>query len=463
MVSEKALQQNKMATAPVGKLLFTMSLPLMLSMVMEAFYNVVDSLFVAHVSENALTAVSLAFPIQLLIIAITVGTAAGVSAILSRLLGAKNRKGVDSVASNGIFLAIMTYLLFLILGLFFTKSYFAWQTSDAEIARLGVDYLTICMVFSFGSVGQVILQRILQSTGKTMLSMVSQLVGAAINIIFDPILIFGLCGFPRMEVIGAAVATVAGQIVAMVIAIYFNLTRNEEVHFHFKGFRPDRKMIVEIYRISAPAIVMQALNSLMALGVNLILIRVSSTMVAAFGIYIKVQGFIFMPAFGLNNGVIAIGAFNYGAKNKKRVDDTFKFGMIYAVAILLAGMVLVHVLATRILFLFDASDELLAIGVPALRIISLGYIFAAFSIIAQGIYQALGNGIYSLIVTLLRVAIFLLPVLYVFVKLFDANNVWWAFILSEVSASIVAALFLKRIYIQKIIPQKVIPAERENI
>jgi putative MATE family efflux protein len=453
-VSEKALPQNKMAVVPVGKLLFTMSLPLMLSMIMEAFYNVVDSLFVAHVSENALTAVSLAFPIQLLVIAVTVGTSAGVGAVLSRSLGARNRKGVDSAASNGVFIASATYLLFLIFGVFFTDIYFAWQTSNAEIARFGADYLSICMIFSFGTVGQVILQRILQSTGKTALSMISQLAGAVINIVLDPILIFGLCGFPRMEVAGAAIATVVGQIAAMGIAIYFNLTKNEEVHFHFKGFRPDRKMIAEIYQISAPAIVMQALNSLMALGVNLILIKISSTMVAAFGIYIKVQGFIFMPAFGLNNGVIAIAAFNYGARSKKRIDDTFRFGMIYAVAILLAGTVLVHLLAARILFLFDASDELLSVGVPALRIISLGYIFAAFSIVAQGIYQALGNGVYSLIVTLLRVAILLLPILYVFVNLFEAYQIWWAFIFSEGGSSIVAAFLLKRIYSQKVIPLK---------
>jgi putative MATE family efflux protein len=429
-----------------------MSLPLMLSMILEAFYNVVDSLFVAHVSEKALTAVSLAFPVQLLIIAVTVGTSVGVGAVLSRSLGARNSKAVDSAAANGIFLALMTYLLFLAFGLFFTKNYFAWQTSDREIARLGTEYLSICMVFSFGSVGQVILQRLLQSTGRTMLSMVSQLVGAAINIVFDPILIFGLCGFPRMEVIGAAVATVAGQIVAMGLAVWFNLAKNKEVRFCFRGFRPDRKMIAEIYRISAPAIVMQTLNSLVVLGVNLILMGISSTMVAAFGVYIKVQGFIFMPAFGLNNGVIAITAFNYGAESKKRIDDTLRFGVMYAILILLTGTVFVHLLAERILFLFDASDELLAVGVPALRIISLGYIFAAFSIIAQGVYQALGNGVYSLIVTLLRTVFFLLPTLYLFVRLFNTNEVWWAFILSEAGTFLIAALLLQRIYRQKIAP-----------
>jgi putative MATE family efflux protein len=452
MFSENELPQNKMATAPVGKLLFKMSVPLMLSMIMEAFYNVVDSMFVAYISEDALTAISLAFPIQLLAIAVMIGTTAGIGAILSRFLGAREGKKVDSAACNGVFLALVTYLLFLIFGLFFTRTYFTWQTANAEISRLGTDYLSICMIYSFGSVGQIVLQRILQSTGKTGFSMISQLVGTIFNIVFDPILIFGLFGFPKMGVPGAAVATVAGQIIAMGIAIYFNLVKNKEVHFSFRGFRPDKEMIAEIYRISAPAIVMQAVNSLMGLGVNLILITISSTAVAAFGICIKMQGFIFMPAFGLNNGVIAIAAFNYGAENKKRIGDTFKFGMIYATTILVAGAALIYVLAPQILFLFDASSEMLSMGVPALRIISLGYIFVSFSIIAQGMYQALGNGVYSLIVTFLRVVIVLLPVLYVFVKLFDTRSFWWAFPLSEAVCSLIAAFLLKRIYSQKVAP-----------
>jgi putative MATE family efflux protein len=449
---ENALPQNKMATAPVGKLLFTMSLPLMLSMVFEALYNVVDSLFVSYVSENALTAVSMAFPIQLLVVAVTVGTAVGINAVLSRLLGERNQKGVDSIAYNGIFLSILTYLLLLLFGLFLTRPYFAWQTSDAEIAQLGVDYLSICLIYSFGAVGQITLQRFLQSTGKTMLSMISQLVGALFNIVFDPILIFGLCGFPKMGVTGAAVATVAGQIIAMGIAIFFNLTKNKEINFHFRGCRPDGRIIAKIYQVGAPAILMQSLNSLMAFGVNFILIKLSSTAVAAFGIYIKVQNFIFMPAFGLTNGVIAITAFNYGARNKKRIDDALKFGMTYAAVILLIGMALTQTLAAPILSLFDASSTLISIGVPALRIISLSYIFAAFIFIAQGFYQALGNGLYSLIVTLLRVVIILLPVLYIFAKLFPLNMIWWAFVLAEVASAVVGAFLLKRIYSQKVVP-----------
>jgi putative MATE family efflux protein len=451
---ENVLPPNKMATEPVGRLLFTMSLPIMLSMIMEALYNVVDSLFVAYVSENALAAVSLAFPIQLLVVSITVGTSVGIGACLSRNLGAHNQRGVDATACNGVFLAILTYAAFLLFGLFLTKAYFAWQTDDPEIYQAGVDYLSLCMIFSLGSVGQITFQRLLQSTGKTMLSMVSQIVGAVFNIVFDPILIFGLFGFPKMGVKGAAIATVAGQIIAFGIAVFFNIAKNKEIHFRFKGFRPDRKVIGEIYHVGAPAIFNQSLNSLMAFGVNFILIKISSTAVAAFGIYIKVQNFVFMPAFGLNNGVIAITAFNYGAQNKKRIDHSIKFGMMYAVTIMLIGTVLMQLLANQLVSLFDASPELLSMGGMALRIICVGYIFAAFTLIAQGVYQALGNGTYSLIITLMRVAVVLLPVLYIFVRIFPLNQAWWAFVLAEGFSAVVGAFLLHRIYTQKVAPIK---------
>jgi putative MATE family efflux protein len=446
---------NKMATEPVGRLLLTMSLPIMFSMIMEALYNVVDSLFVAYVSEKALTAISLAFPIQLLVVSITVGTSVGVGACLSRNLGAHNQKGVDGAAGNGVFLALLTYALFLIFGLFLTKAYFAWQTEDMEIRRLGTEYLSICMILSLGSVGQITFQRLLQSTGKTTLSMVSQFVGAGFNIIFDPILIFGLLGFPKMGVKGAAIATVAGQIIALGIAVFFNLTKNKEIRFRFKGFRPDKKMIAEIYHVGAPAIVNQSLNSLMAFGANFILIRLSATAVAGFGIYIKVQNFIFMPAFGLNNGVIAITAFNYGAKNKKRIDKTMKFGMLYAAGIMVIGMILLLIFAGPLVSLFDASPELQAIGTTAIRIICLSYLFVAFTLIAQGVYQALGNGLYSLIITLMRVVVVLLPVLYIFAQLFAINTVWWAFVLAEGFSALAGAFLLKRIYKQKVVPLKI--------
>jgi putative MATE family efflux protein len=453
---ENAPAQNKMATEPVGSLLLAMSVPLVLSMILEALYNVVDSLFVAHVSENALAAVSLAFPIQLLVLSITVGTCAGIGASLSRRLGAADQPGVNSAAMNGLFLTLLTYIVFLLFGLFLTKAYFAWQTRDPEIYQLGVDYLSICMIFSIGTVGQVTFQRLLQSTGKTTLSMVSQLVGAAFNIIFDPLLIFGLLGFPKMGVKGAAIATVIGQIIALSIALFFNLTKNKEINFRLKGFKPDRKMIGEIYHVGAPAIFNQALNSLMAFGVNLILIQISSTAVAAFGIYIKVQNFVFMPAFGINNAVIAITAFNYGAKNRRRINSSMRYGMIYALCVMVVGALLIQLFARPLVSLFDASPELMAIGVMALRVISLSYIFVAFTLVAQGIYQALGNGVYSLIITLMRVVVVLLPVLYLFVKFLPLNHAWWSFVMAEMFSAIIGAFLLKRIYTQKVTPLAII-------
>jgi putative MATE family efflux protein len=444
------LTENKMGTAPVGRHLLTMSLPLMLSMLFEAFYNVVDSLFVSHVSEKALTAVSLAFPIQLLVVSVTVGTGVGINAILSRSLGEKNQKGVDSAAYNGIFLALLSYIVFLIFGLFLTRAYFTWQSNDPEIVQYGVDYLSICMVFSFGASGQIAFQRLLQSTGRTGLSMVSQLAGAIFNIIFDPILIFGLCGFPAMGTKGAAIATVAGQILALGIAVFFNLAKNKEIHFKFQRVRPSGKMIAEIYKIGIPAIIMQALNSVMAFGVNVILISISSTVVAAFGIYIKVQNFIFMPAFGVNNGVIAMTAYNYGAKNKRRIDETIKYGTIYAGTIMVIGIAIMHFLAAPILTVFDASAELMSIGIVAMRVISLSFIFVALTLIMQGVYNGLGNGMYSLIITLCRVVVILLPVLYIFTKLFTLNTVWRAFVLAEGGSAVVGAFLLKKIYKQKV-------------
>jgi putative MATE family efflux protein len=446
------IPENKMATMPTGKLLFSMSLPLMLSMIMEALYNVVDSLFIARVSEKALTALTLAFPVQLLVVSVTVGTGVGINALLSRQLGAKNRRGVDRTAINGVFLAALTWLLFLAFGLFLTKPYFAWQTADPEIYQAGVEYLSICMIFSFGSVGQILFQRLLQSTGRTGLSMVSQLVGALFNIIFDPILIFGLLGFPKMGVSGAAIATVAGQIIAMGIALFFNTTKNKDVHLRFRSFRPDIRVIGEIYRVGAPAIVNQSLNSLMAFGVNFILIGLSATAVAAFGIYLRIQNFVFMPAFGVNNGVIAIGAFNYGARNKRRIDETVKYGIIIAGTILVTGTVLIQALTVPILKLFDASDTLMDVGSAALRIISLSYIFVAFTLIMHGVCQALGNGLYSLIITLMRVVVVLLPVLFLFVKLFALHQIWWAFVLAEGVSAVAGAFLLKHIYHRKVSP-----------
>jgi putative MATE family efflux protein len=289
--------------------------------------------------------------------------------------------------------------------------------------------------------------------------MVSQLVGAVFNIIFDPILIFGLLGFPKMGVTGAAIATVAGQIIAMGIAIVFNLTKNKDIHFRFRGFRPDAHVIGAIYRVGVPAIINQSLNSVMAFGVNFILIKLSDTAVAAFGIYMRIQSFVFMPAFGVHNGVIAIGAFNYGARNKRRIDGTIKHGIIIAGSILIIGTVLMQALTVPILKLFDASATLMDIGSSAIRIISLSYVFVALTLIMQGVYQALGNGLYSLIITLMRVVIVLIPVLYIFSKIFELNQVWWAFVLAEAFSAMVGAFLLKRIYQEKVKPLQAVERE----
>lgn len=449
-MESEVVQENKMAAAPIGSLLFKMSLPLICSMLFEAFYNVVDSFFLSYVSQNALTAVTLAFPVQLLVVSITVGTTVGVNATLSRLLGQKNQDGVNKAAMNSIFLALITYIAFLLFGLFGVKPYFESQTADKEIQTLGETYLGICMVWSMGASGQITFQKLLQATGRTTLSMASQLIGAIFNIVFDPIFIFGMFGFPKMGVAGAALATVLGQIIALVIAIILNYKYNKEIQFRYKGFRPDGKMIKEIYRIGAPAIVMQALNSVQAFGVNLILMGISTTAVAAFGIYIKIQNFFFMPVFGINNGVIVLTAYNYGAHKKDRIMQTLKYGNLYAEIILCIGIVVFELFAKQIYSAFNASDELLAIGVPALRIICLSFVFVGLTRIWQGFYQGLGNGVYSLILTLSSVVVLLLPVLYLFTKITSLNNVWWAFVIAEAGSALIGFFLLKKIYTERV-------------
>jgi len=450
--AENALPQNKMANEQIPELLLTMSLPIMLSMLLEALYNVVDSLYVARISENALAALTLAFPAQLLVISITVGTSVGINASLSRMLGARDAKGVNCVAGNGIFLAAITYLLFLFAGIFAVKPYFAWQTSEPEIYRMATDYLSVCMIFSFGCVGQIVFQKLLQSTGKTMLSMISQLIGAVINIILDPILIFGYFKIPAMGIRGAAVATVIGQIIAMGVVIVFNLKKNKEIEFSLNYMKPKLEIVKEIYKVGAPSIVMQSLNSFQSFGVNFILIRQSSTAVAAFGVFQKIQNFIFMPAFGLNNGMIAILAYNYGAKKRKRMDATMKCGVLYSMCIMVMGMIVIQLFATWIMRMFGASEAMMGIGVAAMRIISLGYIFVAFTLIAQGIFQALGNGLFSLIMTLMRVVVVLLPVLYVFSIIMPLNSIWWAFVIAEAATGVVGVILLRRIYSKRVKP-----------
>lgn len=451
-MSDSTGKENKMGVMPIPKLLFTMSLPIILSMLVQALYNIVDSMFVARLNENALTAVSLTFPIQNLIIAVASGTGVGINSLLSRNLGEKNYEAADRAASNGLFLGFMSFLAFAVLGGLCSGVFFHIQTTDLQIVRYGTQYMRIITICSIGIFLQVTCERLLQATGKTFYAMITQGTGAIINIILDPILIFGLFGFPRLEVAGAAVATIIGQMIAAAMALLFNITKNKDIHIHLKGFRPNRTVILNIYTVGIPSIIMMSIGSVMTFGMNKILLMFSSTAAAVFGVYFKLQSFIFMPIFGLNNGMIPIIAFNYGARQKKRILHTIWLSICTAVTIMLFGLVLFQCFPDVMLRMFDASDRMLEIGIPALRIISLSFIFAGFCIVSGSVFQALGNGMYSLIVSVARQLCVILPVAYLFARLFGLNQVWWAIPIAELVSVVLSAWFLRRIYLQKVNP-----------
>ena len=451
-MSDSTGKENKMGVMPIPKLLFTMSLPIILSMLVQALYNIVDSMFVARLNENALTAVSLTFPIQNLIIAVASGTGVGINSLLSRNLGEKNYEAADRAASNGLFLGFMSSLAFAVLGGLCSGVFFHIQTTDLQIVRYGTQYMRIITICSIGIFLQVTCERLLQATAKTFYAMITQGTGAIINIILDPILIFGLFGFPRLEVAGAAVATIIGQMIAAAMALLFNITKNKDIHIHLKGFRPNRTVILNIYTVGIPSIIMMSIGSVMTFGMNKILLMFSSTAAAVFGVYFKLQSFIFMPIFGLNNGMIPIIAFNYGARQKKRILHTIWLSICTAVTIMLFGLVLFQCFPDVMLRMFDASDRMLEIGIPALRIISLSFIFAGFCIVSGSVFQALGNGMYSLIVSVARQLCVILPVAYLFARLFGLNQVWWAIPIAELVSVVLSAWFLRRIYLQKVNP-----------
>ena len=442
--------ENKMGTMPVNKLLVSMSLPMIASMLVQALYNVVDSVFVAQISENALTAVSLAFPIQSLMIAVSSGTCVGINALLSRSLGEKRQEEANLSAVNGVFLAFVSYLVFALMGIFGSHLFFASQTENREIVEFGTQYLTICLIFSFGIFMEMTFERIMQSTGRTIYSMVTQGTGAIINIILDPIMIFGLFGFPRLGIRGAAIATVTGQIIAMILAVWFNHKKNRDVQLSFKGFKPDGRIIAKIYEVGVPSIVMQSIVSIMTFGMNKILIMFSETAVSVLGIYFKLQSFIFMPIFGLNNGVIPIVAYNYGAGHKKRIMDTIKLSTFIAVGIMLIGLIIFQVFPEGLLKLFNASDHMLEVGVPALRIISTSFLFAGYCIILGSVFQALGNGVYSLIVSVARQLLCILPLAYVFARVAGLHAVWYSFPLAELISVTLTTILFRRIYVKKL-------------
>ena len=435
-------QENKMGVMPVTKLIITMSLPIMASMLVQALYNIVDSIFVAQVSENALTAVSMAFPIQNLMIAVATGTGVGINALLSRNLGAKNYERVYKIAENAVFLAVISYILFLFIGIFGAEKFFRSQTDIEEIVQHGTAYTRICCCFSIGIFVQIFFERMLQSTGKTIYSMVTQGVGAIINIILDPILIFGWFGLPAMGVAGAAYATVIGQIAAAILAITLNHKVNKEIKIHLKGFRPDFAMIKQIYGIGIPSIIMASIGSIMNYGMNRILLGFTSTAAAVFGVYFKLQSFIFMPVFGLNNGVIPVIAYNYGAGKRERVIKSIKASAVIALMIMAVGVLLFQTIPAVLLSFFDASETMLHIGIPALKIISLSFLFAAVGIACSSAFQALGYAVYSMIMSIIRQLVVLLPTAYFISLKGDVRLVWWAFPIAETVAIIVCAFFM---------------------
>ena len=439
------MKENKMGTMPVNKLLINMALPMMISMLVQALYNIVDSIFVAKISEEALTAVSMAFPMQNLMIGVAGGVGVGTNALLSRALGEGRHEEADKMAVQGIFITACSYIIFLAIGLFFAREFFVIQGANEVIADYGYDYLSVILIVSFGCLFQMIFERLLQATGRTFYSMITQGTGAIINIILDPILIFGLLGAPKLGIVGAAAATVAGQIVAAVMAVIFNIKVNKEIHITFKGFRPSGKRIGNILFIGIPSVIMMAIGSVMTFCMNKILVVFTSTAVAVFGVYFKLQSFAFMPIFGMNSGMVPIIAFNYGAKSEDRVIQTLKLAVMYAEIIMILFMIAVQIFPVPMLSIFSASSDMIRMGVPALRTISISFIFAGICIICSSFFQALGSSIYSMLVSFVRQIIFLVPCAYIFSKTGNVNLVWWAWPIAELASVALSAFFFIRV------------------
>lgn len=458
---ENKQQENKMGTMPIGKLLATMAIPMILSMLVQALYNVVDSVYVSRIGEDALTAVSLAFPIQNLIIAVACGLAVGVNSLLSRSLGSKDYEEVQNSAKNGLFLSLIGTLLFVLFGIFGAHAFFVTQTDIPQIVADGTIYIKICSIASFGIFFEVMFERILQSTGRTIYTLYTQGIGAILNIILDPIFIFGWLGMPKMGVAGAAVATVIGQIVAFILALYFNLRKNHDVHFSFHKFRPQWSSIRPILSVGVPSMAMMAIGSVMTYGMNQILLRFTSTAVAVFGIYFKLQSFIFMPIFGLNNGMVPIIAFNYGARHRDRIVKTIRLSVIVAMSFMLLGFGAFQLIPQVFLKMFDASGAMLEIGVYALRVISISFLLAGFCVVAGSVFQALGNGFLSLLVSVARQLLVLLPAAYLLSLSGNLHLVWFSFPIAELMSLTLCVIFMLWIYRTKIKPLD-LPATQPN-
>ena len=445
-------KENRMGVMPVGKLLFAMSTPMVISFLVQSLYNIVDSIFVARYSPDTLAAVSLAYPIQILMIAVSVGTGVGVNALLSRSLGEGKKKKAKLTADNAILLGILASIMFALFGVLCTKLFFDSQTKSESIRQLGYSYLSVVTIFSFGLMLEVTFERILQSTGKTVFNMITQSVGAIINIILDPILIFGFFGVPKLGIAGAAIATVAGQIIAMILSFIFNMKYNEDVDIRFGThiFIPDFGIIKQIYKVGIPSIAMQAMSTLMMLGLNKILVTYSDMAVNVLGIYYKLQSFVFMPIFGLNNGMTPIVAFNYGAKNKDRIVKVLKYSFIASIVIMVIGTAIFWLFPKELMMLFNPNEEMMKLGIPALRICSLCFILAAFDVMAIATFQSLGNGMYALYASFLRQLVLILPFAYALSKISGLGAVWYSIPLAELGCAFFDIYLMKKIYKQKV-------------
>ena len=435
-----------MGVMPMGRLILSMSVPMILSMLVQALYNVVDSVFVARYSQDALAALSYAFPAQQLMIGVATGTGVGVNSLLSKSLGEKNYEKANKTAANGVLLAMLGFVLFFVFGTFFAEPFIAFQTKTPAVVEAGRQYLSIVTMLSFGIFGEIIFERLMQSTGKTIYTMITQGIGAIVNIILDPIMIFGLLGCPRMGIAGAAYATVIGQIVAFLLAILLNHRYNTEVRLHAKNFKPDGSIIGRIYAVGIPSIIMMGIGSIMTTSMNKILNGFSDVAASVFGVYFKLQSFAFMPIFGLNNGVIPVIAYNYGAQKRKRMLHAVRLGCVIATCFMAVGLIFMQCIPAQLLTLFDAGEEMLGIGVPALRIISISFLFAGVCIALSSVFQALGKGVYSMCISFARQLVVLVPAAYLLSLSGDVNAVWWSFPIAEVASIAVSLLMFRRVY-----------------
>lgn len=440
-MNEETPRENRMGTEHIPSLLMKMALPMMLSMLVQALYNVVDSIFVAKISEDALTALSVAFPLQNLMIAFATGLGVGINSLLSRALGEKDQKKADAAAGNGLFLELCAALLFVFIGFVLGPAFVRSQTSSAIVADHGITYVRICIGMGAFCFIAIFYERMLQATGKTHLAMIGQLVGALINIVFDPILIFGLLGFPKLGVAGAAIATVFGQFCGAMVSLAIHQKKNREIRITLSGLRPRSFTVRTILSVGVPSIIMGSIGSVMTYCVNRILDGFSSTAVAVFGVYFKLQSFFFMPVFGLNNAMVPLIAYNYGARRPARMKQTIRWAVIYACSIMAVGLLLMQLMPDVFLRLFDASDDMLRIGVPALRTISLAFVGAGYAIVLSSTFQALGKGLYSMFVSIARQLVVLVPVAWLLSRTGQLSAVWWAFPIAELMSALVSTLF----------------------